>query len=234
MNLNPTVSQRDWCKIFEEVVRKHKSDREAKLKRTLRIGHRCVAWLVENVVDNINKVNIGQDVRKAFEILRGNTYKGVIHEFGSVLLHRFPETPRGRLMLEKWVQGVWLGKRFTTNEHVISLENGKVDRTRTVQPKSREDTWNLDEIDKIKGQPWDPSVKLTYQRLAQERFPKISDPTPGEEEYDCMPRSRMIRKGGLVEGRTMDARRQEVQGHVRGRSYSYLSVPQCRVQGTCC
>ena len=54
-------------------------------------------------------------------------------------------------MLERWVQGVWLGKRFTTDEHVIGLENGKVVRTRNVQPKSLEDTWRLEEIDKIKA-----------------------------------------------------------------------------------
>ena len=29
-------------------------------------------------------------------------------------------------MLERWVRGVWFGKRFTTDEHVIGLENGKV------------------------------------------------------------------------------------------------------------
>ena len=32
-------------------------------------------------------------------------------------------------MMEKWVQGVWLGKRFTTGENVVGLDNGKVVRT---------------------------------------------------------------------------------------------------------
>ena len=53
-------------------------------------------------------------------------------------------------MMERWVQGVWLVKRFTTDEH-IGLENGKVVRTRNVRPKSLEDTWSFEEIDKIKG-----------------------------------------------------------------------------------
>ena len=80
-------------------------------------------------------------------------------------------------MLERWVQGVWLGKRFTTDEHVIGHENGKVVRTRNVRPKSLEDAWNMEEIDKIKGQPWDPSVTLTYEKLAQDRYFKFRDPT---------------------------------------------------------
>ena len=101
-------------------------------------------------------------------------------------------------MMERWVQGVWLGKRFTTDEHVIGLEDGKVVRTRNVRPKSLEDTWNFVEIDKIKGQPWDPSVTLTEEKLAQERFPRIEDPRPAEEEYVDMPRSHMITKTDLT------------------------------------
>ena len=46
-------------------------------------------------------------------------------------------------------------EKITTDEHVIGLENGKVVRTRNVRPKSLEDTWNMEEIDKITGQPWD-------------------------------------------------------------------------------
>ena len=148
---------------LEEGVRTHKLDLETKLKMAVGIGHPCIAWLVDNVADIINKFKIGHDGRTAYERLKGKTYKGVIHEFGSVILHRIPEKPQGGLMMERWVQGVWLGKRFTTDEHMIGLENGKVVRTRNVRPKSLEDTWSFEEIDKIKGQPWDPSVTLTYE-----------------------------------------------------------------------
>ena len=46
-------------------------------------------------------------------------------------------------MMNRCVQGVWLGKRFTTDDHVIGLANGKVVRTRNVRPMSLEDlgTW---------------------------------------------------------------------------------------------
>ena len=183
---------------LEEGVRTHKLDLETKLKMAVGIGHPCIAWLVENVADIINKFKIGHDGRTAYERLKGKTYKGVIHEFGSVILHRIPEKPQGGLMMERWVQGVWLGKRFTTDEHMIGLENGKVVRTRNVRPKTLEDTWNFEEIDKIKGQPWDPSVTLTYEKLAQEKFPRIEEPTPAEEEYVYMPRSHMITKADLT------------------------------------
>ena len=69
-----------------------------------------------------------------------------------------------------------------------------------MRPKSLEDIWKLEEIDKIRGQPWDPSVTLTQNKLVQDRFPKIKDPTV-EEEYDYMPRSHKITNSGLVSGR---------------------------------
>ena len=184
---------------LEEGVRTHKLDLEAKLKTTVRKSRPCISWMVENVADIINKFKIGHDGRTACERLKGKTYnKGVIHEFWSVILHWILEKPQGGMMMERWVQGVWLGKRFTTDEHVIGLENGKVVRTRNVRPKSLECGWKFDEIDKIKGQQWDPNVTLTYEKLAQERFPRIGDPTPAEEEYVHTPRSHMIKKADLT------------------------------------
>ena len=69
------------------------------------------------------------------------------------------------------MQGVWLGKRLTTDEHVIGLDSGKVVTRRNVRPKSLENTWKLEEIGKFKGPPWEPSATLTYEKLAQDTFP---------------------------------------------------------------
>ena len=74
-----------------EGVRTHKLDLETKLKMAVGIGHPCIAWLVENVADIINKFKIGHDGRTAYERLKGKTFVGVIHELGSVILHRIPE-----------------------------------------------------------------------------------------------------------------------------------------------
>ena len=76
---------------LEEGVRTHKLDLETKFKMAVGIGYPCIAWLVENVADIINKFKIGHDGRTAYERLKGKTYKGVIHEFGSVILHRIPK-----------------------------------------------------------------------------------------------------------------------------------------------
>ena len=55
-----------------------------------------------------------------------------------------------------------------------------------------------EEVDKIDGQPWDPSATLTYEKLAQESFPRIEDPTPAAKEYVHMSRSHIIKKADLT------------------------------------
>ena len=51
---------------LEEGVRTHKLDPDTELKMAVGIGHPCIAWLVENVADNINKFKIGHDGRTSF------------------------------------------------------------------------------------------------------------------------------------------------------------------------
>ena len=78
---------------------------------------------------------VGHDGRTAYERLKGKSYKGEYLEFASCVLHRIPDKVRGGLMMERWLPGIWLGKRFTTDEHVVGLENGKVVRTRSVRQR---------------------------------------------------------------------------------------------------
>ena len=183
---------------LEEGFRTHKLDLETKLKTTVRIGHLCISWAEENVADTTNKFKIDHDGRTAHERLEGKTYKGVIHEFGSVILHWIPETPQGGLMMEKWVQGLWLGKKVYHRRTRGWWGKWQGGENQDVRPKSLEDSWKYDEVDKIKVQLWGPSVTLTYQKLAQERFPWIEDPTPAEEEYAHMPRSHMIKNASFT------------------------------------
>ena len=58
---------------------------------------------------------------------------------------------------------------------MIGLANGEVVRTMYMRPKSLEDGRKNEEVDKIKGQPWDPSVTLTFQRFAQAPKDRRSD-----------------------------------------------------------
>ena len=182
---------------IEDGVRTHKLDLEAKAGQPIPITHDIIPWMVENVADLINKQLVGRDGKTAFERLKGNRYKGEFLEFGSCIFHRVPEKPQGGLMTQRWMPGVWLGKRFTTDEHVIGMDNGKVVRTRSVRARPEVESWKMEELHKVKGQPWDPSVTMTYAKLSEEKFPVMQDPTPTEEELIPKPRSQKITRADL-------------------------------------
>ena len=55
----------EQCKILKKEFG-HKLDPDTELKMAVGIGHPCIAWLVENVADNINKFKIGHDGRTSF------------------------------------------------------------------------------------------------------------------------------------------------------------------------
>ena len=150
--------------------------------------HGIITRMVENTADLINKLHVGTDGKTAYERIKGKGYRGEFLEFGSSIFHRIPDNPQGGLMAPRWGSGIWLGKRFSTDEHVIGLEDGRVIRTRSVRAKPAEDFWSLDGLSKVKGQPWDPSVTLTYAKMSEDRFPKIPEPHAAEEE--CLPKPR--------------------------------------------
>ena len=119
------------------------------------IGTWSPQFVASVVIPGLTRITSSMCQNHTHHTLHTTHHTSHTSEFRSVFLHWIPEKPHGGLMLERWVQWVWLGKRFTTDEDVIGLENGKVVRMRNVRPKSMEDTWNMEEIDKIQGQPWD-------------------------------------------------------------------------------
>ena len=45
-------------------------------------------------------------------------------------------------MSERWIKGVWLGKRWGTDEHIVSDAEGRIVRARTVRPSPGGNVWD--------------------------------------------------------------------------------------------
>ena len=71
-----------------------------------------------------------------------------------------------------------MGIRLTSGEHLVSLQNGQVVKTRSIQPFPQEQLWNSDYVDALVGVPWDPVG--TIQRGAHEN----QEPQKPEPEID--------------------------------------------------
>ena len=76
--------------------------------------------------------------------------------FGSVVLYKISSKVEGGVMGHRWGKGVWLGKRFATEEHIVADEDGKVRRSPSVRPHPTE-KWSWEAFDKVIGLPWDPN-----------------------------------------------------------------------------
>ena len=126
---------------LEEQIRVIKLSFERSTKKNLSVHHPGFTWLVEHCADTLSKCIVDKDGRTAYERVKGRKYHGHVYEFGSVVLHNIPGKPQGRLMSERWFRGVWLGKRWGTDEHIVSHQ-GSVVRARTVRPDPEGKNWD--------------------------------------------------------------------------------------------
>jgi hypothetical protein len=111
---------------IEGQVRTLKLALEQHLNGKISMSHVIMAWMVEHAADLLNKFAVGEDGRTAYERIKGKKYSGEALEFGREILYRIPCKPEGGNMSERWVPGVWLGKRSVSDEHVVGLEDGSV------------------------------------------------------------------------------------------------------------
>ena len=67
--------------------------------------------------------------------------------------------------------GVWLGKRYLSDEHLVAVEGGSVCVTSAVRIMPDSESWDIDFVNKIRGVPWDP--KDTESHSSEESNEKV-------------------------------------------------------------
>ena len=81
-----------------------------------------------------------------------------MQQFGTTVLYKVGTKVEGGVMEPRWEVGTWLGKRFSSEEHIVAGESGNVMRSPFVKPHPTEQ-WNWERFSSIKGTPWDPYGK---------------------------------------------------------------------------
>ena len=80
-------------------------------------------------------------------------------------------------MSSRWSDGIWIGMKEDTGEHLIGTKEGVI-KARTIRRKgSREERWNRARLAEIRGLPWNPMKR----DLEEERKEVMMD-MPGQEE----------------------------------------------------
>lgn len=90
-------------------------------------------------------------------------------EFGSVVMFRVSGQVHGGCMQERWVPGVWFGKKLHTDEHLVLKGDGLVARSRAL--RETEQKLTKDMLDKLKSTPHDPTGVLRVS--AREPLPVV-------------------------------------------------------------
>ena len=179
---------------FEEQLRVMKLDLEARIGEKLEVDTRMMAWLVEHSTDILNKFQVSRDGKTSYERLKGRKYNGEVLPFGQPVMLRTTGKVQGGVMSERWIDDLWLGKRFHSDAHVVCrLDEGTVVRIGSVKAMPMKLTREL--FEKIKGAPWMPTG--TYKQDAVMGRSMMKPEENKDEDAGQQPRSMRITEAML-------------------------------------
>ena len=122
------------------------------------VMHPCFPWLVCHAADVMTKFKVHTDGSTSWEKLKGLECTGLMLEFASKILYKGSAKVQGGVMEPRWPVGIWLGKRFATEEHIVGTQNGTIIRCGAVKPHP-EGQFCRALFDGIRGSPWNPTGK---------------------------------------------------------------------------
>ena len=128
----------------------------------------------------------GTDGKTAYERLKGKRHHGEFVRFCSRVMYRVQGKVQGGIMTERWFEGIWLMKRFHTEEHVVAdLQNGKVVRARSIRKIPQEIT--AVDLRRVIGKPWAPSGNFDEGEDVKRGLLPVEEVLP--ERMDNAPRA---------------------------------------------
>ncbi len=132
-------------------------------------------WLLEHACDLLNWYKVREGNNTAWEYLTGEPYTGDIYHFGTPVMHRISGPVQEVVVSERWFDGIWIGLQFSSGEHIVALNDGRVIRARAVQPRPDTTRVTRESLSRIKVGHWDPSEVITQ---VPEDPPQLKKPSP--------------------------------------------------------
>ena len=144
----------------EGMTRTMKLALEKRLGVSVPCNHPVMTWMVEHAAETLSRFQVSFDGRTAYERIKGKKYRGEIIEFGRNVYHRHPGNTQGGSMQRRWEEGIWLGKRVASDEHIIASASGKLVKTGSISMQPESESWNADAVLAVKAVPWAPDGVL--------------------------------------------------------------------------
>ena len=90
-------------------------------------------------------------------------------------------------MKERWGDATWLGKRKSSDEHICCLLDGTILYTASI--RVREDKWNFEKFNTVRGTPWNLTGKQDGEVITPEVIPftqpEIDEAISAEPDADA-------------------------------------------------
>jgi hypothetical protein len=186
----------------QQQTRVMKDGVEHKAKVIIGARHPLMPWIVEYAGHLLNRFEVSQDGKTAYERLKGKSARTLGIELGeSVLWKRRPVGGALAKATWLWEDGIFLGIRGASGEIIVADEKG-VWKTRSVQRKPPSERWAEGALEVVRHVPWrvsdeDPHMdgeKLQLDGLGQ----RLPEPEAQLQREVVVPPNRfMIRKEDL-------------------------------------
>ena len=111
-------------------------------------------------------INIGRrgpDGRTAWELRYGKTFNRKVCRFGEHVMFLKVTAEKG--LKDRFFHGCWLGLALTSDNVIVSNEQGNVEIARTVRRLPDPLARDVGLFNKIKGTPWHPIVREAVPRV---------------------------------------------------------------------
>ena len=129
-------------------------------KTTFNEEHTFLIWLVAYASSLVNKFAIGEGGKTAHERARGRKFNKPLPEFGECVMFARTLPKNNYSKLEpQWESGVYLGINDSSQELIIGTSEGVIKAIEFRHKGSGEDKLDFEEMNRIKGLPWQPDPK---------------------------------------------------------------------------
>ena len=102
-------------------------------------------WLINYAADTINRHQLGEDGKTAYQRLRGRPFRGTLVHFGECVDYLAPGATGHSQWNYKWGVGIWLGLDERSGGNLIGTST-EVVAARSIRRKAGEERWQNQEF----------------------------------------------------------------------------------------
>ena len=136
----------------EDLLRTYLHVLESRINQRVSSCHDIVRWMVEHVMNMLNRYTVNPDGVSPYAALHGKRAVERHAEFGEKVFWFVPKPVRTKLS-PRWRLGTFVGVYNNSNEIFVADSNGDIVKTRSIARVVAPSRWDAEAIQKVRGTP---------------------------------------------------------------------------------